>query len=239
MRRRAIASTPRPGAKAELISGDAMIPSRPRAVSRRRAGKPFPILARARAVIEAEAEALRRIPLDAHFEQAVRIIHGCPGKIITTGMGKAGIIARKVASTLCSNGIPAAFVHPGEAAHGDLGILRKGDVILAFSTSGKTREVIEMLELAHHFGIAHIIGITSHPDSAIRKLATVVLNMGIVEEPCPLGLTPTASTTVMLAMGDALSLVVMELKGLTRRQYGLRHHAGYLGHKARQPGAKR
>jgi arabinose-5-phosphate isomerase len=97
-----------------------------------------------------------------------------------------------------------------------------------------------MLELAHHFGVKHIIGITSHPDSDIRKLSTVVLSMGIISEPCPLGLTPSASTTAMLALGDALSLVTMELKGFTRHQYGLRHHAGYLGQKARQtrPAAK-
>ncbi|MCX6935536.1 MAG: SIS domain-containing protein [Verrucomicrobia bacterium] len=196
--------------------------------------KKFSIPCRARAILDAEAAALRNIPLDGSFEKAVRIILRCRGKIITTGMGKAGNIAQKIAGTLCSNGTPAAFVHPGDAAHGDLGILAKGDVIIAFSTSGKTREVIEMLELAHHFGIDHIIGITSHPDSVIRKLSTVVINMGLIHEPCPLTLTPSASTTVMLALGDALSLVAMELKGLTRPQYGLRHHAGYLGQKARQ-----
>lgn len=192
------------------------------------------ILSRARSIIAAEARALEAIPLDANFEKAVDIILKCRGKIITTGMGKAGNIAQKIAGTLCSNGTPAAFVHPGDAAHGDLGILNRNDVIIACSTSGKTREIIEMLELAHHFGIKHIIGITSHPDSAIRKLSTVVINMGIICEPCPLSLTPSASTAVMLALGDALSLVTMELKGLTRRQYGLRHHAGYLGSKARQ-----
>jgi arabinose-5-phosphate isomerase len=197
--------------------------------------KSFSILSRARAIIDAEAEALRNIPLDRNFEKAAGIILRCRGKVITTGMGKAGNIAQKIAGTLCSNGTPAAFVHPGDAAHGDLGILDKGDVIIACSTSGKTREVIEMLELAHHFGIDHIIGITSHPDSTIRKLSTVVINMGTIREPCPLSLTPSASTTVMLALGDALSLVTMELKKFTRQQYGLRHHAGYLGSKARQP----
>jgi arabinose-5-phosphate isomerase len=149
-------------------------------------------------------------------------------------MGKAGMIAKKIAGTFSSTGTPAAFLHPGEAAHGDLGLLDTGDVVLAFSTSGKTREVIEMLELAHHFGIARVIGITSHPDSAIRRLCSIVINMGLITEPCPLGLTPSASTAVMLALGDALSLVVMEKRGFTREQYGLRHHAGYLGQKARQ-----
>jgi arabinose-5-phosphate isomerase len=196
--------------------------------------KNIPILSRARAIIDSEAAALRNVPLDGNFEKAVRILLHCQGKVITTGMGKAGTIAQKIAGTLCSNGTPAAFIHPGDAAHGDLGILSKGDVIIACSTSGKTREVIEMLELAHHFGIDHIIGITSHPDSVIRKLSTVVINMGLIREPCPHNLTPSASTTVMLALGDALSLVTMELKGFTREQYGLRHHAGYLGQKARQ-----
>jgi arabinose-5-phosphate isomerase len=195
-------------------------------------------LKRARAILDAEADALRTVPLDRNFSQAIEILNKCRGKIITTGMGKAGIIAHKTASTLCSTGTPASFLHPGEAAHGDLGLLAPGDVIIAFSTSGKTREIIEMLELAHHFGIDHIIGITSHPDSAIRKLSTVVINMGVIAEPCSLGLTPTASTIAMLALGDALALVLMEKKKFSRIDYGLRHHGGYLGQKARQGGGE-
>lgn len=190
-------------------------------------------ISRARAIIEAEAEAVRNIPLDRYFDDTVTILLECKGKIITTGMGKAGIIAHKMASTLCSTGTPASFLHPGEAAHGDLGLLAEGDVIIAYSTSGKTREIIEMLELAHHFGIDHIIGITSHPDSSIRTLSSVVINMGTIAEPCGLGLTPTASTAAMLALSDALALVVMEKKQFTRTDYGLRHHGGYLGQKAR------
>jgi len=193
------------------------------------------LLSRAREIINAEANALQNIPLDENFVEAVEIIHQCKGKIITTGMGKAGIIAHKTASTLCSTGTPAAFLHPGEAAHGDLGLLAPGDVIIAFSTSGKTREIIEMLELAHHFGIDKIIGITSHPDSVIRTLSNVVINMGEICEPCSLGLTPTASTAAMLALGDALALVLMEMKHFSRSDYGLRHHGGYLGKKAREP----
>lgn len=191
-------------------------------------------LTRARQILEAEAAAVRNVPLDAEFEKAVSTILTCKGKVVTTGMGKAGAVAQKVASTLCSNGTPAAFLHPGDAAHGDLGLLAKGDVIIAFSTSGKTREVLEMLELAHHFGIDTIIGITSHPDSLIREQSNVVINMGEVVEPCHLGLTPSASSTVMLAIGDALSLVVMQQRKFTREQFGLRHHGGYLGEKARQ-----
>lgn len=191
-------------------------------------------LQRAREIIEAEAMALKSIPLDESFEEAVSILFNCKGKIITTGMGKAGHIARKIAGTMCSTGTPASFLHPGEAAHGDLGLLAENDVIVAFSTSGKTREVIEMLELAHHFGIDKIIGITSHPDSTIRSLCNIIINMGEINEPCSLGLTPTSSTTVMLAIGDALALVLMEKKKITRHQYGLRHHGGYLGQKSRQ-----
>lgn len=191
-------------------------------------------LQRAREIIEAEAMALKSIPLDESFEEAVNILFNCKGKIITTGMGKAGHIARKIAGTMCSTGTPASFLHPGEAAHGDLGLLAENDVIVAFSTSGKTREVIEMLELAHHFGIDKIIGVTSHPDSTIRSLCNIIINMGEINEPCSLGLTPTSSTTVMLAIGDALALVLMEKKNFTRHQYGLRHHGGYLGQKARQ-----
>lgn len=191
------------------------------------------IIKRAREILDAEAKAIQAIPLDENFEKAVEILENCTGKIITTGMGKAGNIARKVSGTLCSTGAPSSFLHPGEAAHGDLGILSKGDVILAFSTSGKTREIIEMLELACHFGIDKIICITSHPDSIIRSLATVVINMGEIDEPCPLHLTPTSSTTVQIAIGDALALILMERKKFTREQYGLRHHGGYLGQKAR------
>lgn len=193
------------------------------------------ILQRAREIIEAEANALLNIPIDCSFEEAVSILFKCKGKIITTGMGKAGNIARKIAGTLCSTGTPASFLHPGEAAHGDLGLLAAGDVIIAFSTSGKTREVIEMLELAHHFGIDKIIGITSHPDSEIRSLSNVVINMGEIVEPCVLGLTPSSSTTVMLAIGDALALTLMEKRQFNKEQYGLRHHGGYLGQKSRQP----
>ena len=191
------------------------------------------VLKRAREVIEAESEALQRIPLDCNFEKAIDILYNCKGKIITTGMGKAGNIALKIAGTLCSTGTPAVFLHPGEAAHGDLGLIAPNDVIIAFSTSGKTREVIEMLRLAHHFGIDKIIGITSHPDSAIHNLSNIVINMGHIDEPCSLGLTPTSSTMVMMALGDALSLVLMEKKNFTKEQYGLRHHGGYLGEKAK------
>jgi arabinose-5-phosphate isomerase len=192
------------------------------------------ILSRAREILEAESDAIKKIPLDDNFIKAIDILYKCKGKIITTGMGKAGNIALKTAGTLCSTGSPACFLHPGESAHGDLGLLDSRDVILAFSTSGKTRDVIEMLERAKHLGVKKFICITSHPDSPIRDLCNVIIDMGQITEPCSLGLTPTASTTVMMAIGDTLSLILMEKKKFTKDQFGIRHHGGYLGHKARE-----
>ncbi len=184
-------------------------------------------------VLAREAAAITAVKVTPAFEAAVRALCDCRGKVLTTGMGKAGHVAHKCAATLCSTGTPAAYIHPGEAAHGDLGIVGPEDAIIAFSTSGKTIEIIEMLQLGRHLGLATIIGITSHPDSQLRELADILLDMGVIEEPCPLGLTPSASIAVMLAIGDALALTLMELKGVTRHDYGLRHHGGYLGRKAR------
>jgi arabinose-5-phosphate isomerase len=191
------------------------------------------MLSRAREILAAEAEAIRGIPLNSSFERAVETLYACKGKVVTTGMGKAGNVATKMASTLCSTCTPASFLHPGESAHGDLGLITRNDVIVAFSTSGKTREVLEMLERARRLGIDSIVAITSHSDADIREIADVVVDMGIIEEPCPLGLTPTASTAAMLALSDAMCLVLMEKKGIGREEYGLRHHGGYLGRKAR------
>lgn len=197
------------------------------------------VLNRAHEILRAEIAAIKNIPLDASFEKAVTLLARCSGKVITTGIGKAGNISQKMAGTLCSTGTPACYLHPAEAAHGDLGILAPGDIVLALSTSGKTREVIEMLELSHHLGVKHTIGITSHPDSLIRNQCSVIISMGEIIEPCPLGLTPTASTLVMMAICDALAISVMEAKKFTREQYGLRHHGGYLGQQARQNNQKK
>lgn len=184
-------------------------------------------------VLQEEAAAIASVKVTDSFESAVMLLKNCPGKVITTGIGKAGHVARKFAATLCSTATPADFVHPGEAVHGDLGLVSQNDCIVAFSTSGKSVEVIEMLELSRHLGIHSVIGITSHPDSKLRELSDVVLDMGIIKEPCPLGLTPTASTAVMLAISDAIALTLMELKGVTVQDFGLRHHGGYLGRRAR------
>lgn len=188
---------------------------------------------RIREVLDAEAAAISAIEVTPGFERAIRTIFDSQGKIITTGIGKAGHIAHKFAATLCSTGTPAAFMHPAEAAHGDLGLVGQDDVLVAFSTSGKTREVLEMLELGRHLGLAHIIGITSHPDSELREIADIIVDMGPIQEPCRLGLTPTSSVAVMLAISDAIAMVLMDMRELTKHDYGLRHHGGYLGRKAR------
>lgn len=205
----------------------ALLPGQPRET------RNMQIKERMRAVLAAEAAAISRVTIDDQFEQAVLCLRDCRGKVLTTGIGKAGHIARKFAATLCSTATPADFIHPAEAAHGDLGVVARDDVLIAFSTSGKSREVLEILELARHLGVATVIGVTSHPDSELRALADMVLDMGVIEEPCPLGLTPSASMAVMLAISDAIALALLEAKGVTREDYGLRHHGGYLGRKAR------
>ena len=189
---------------------------------------------RMQAVLRAEAEAINAIDVSRYFIAAVEVMVDCKGKILTTGIGKAGHIAKKFAATLCSTASPADFIHPAEAAHGDLGLVGPNDVMIAFSTSGKSREVIEILEMSRHLGVTTIIGVTSHPDSELRDYSDLVLDMGTIAEPCPLGLTPSASMAVMLAISDAIALALMEQKGVTREDYGLRHHGGYLGKAARK-----
>ncbi|HCC42997.1 MAG TPA: capsule biosynthesis protein [Gammaproteobacteria bacterium] len=194
------------------------------------------IQARMRDIIAKEAAAIEAIEVNDEFEKAADILMNCPGKIVATGMGKAGYIAHKFAATLSSTGTPAFFVHPAEAGHGDLGMLSNGDCIVAFSTSGKSIEVIEMLQIAKNLGTDKVIGITSHIDSILREYADVILDMGPdIEEPCPLNLAPSATIAVMLAISDALALTLMELKNFTAADYHARHHRGYLGTKSRQP----
>ena len=192
------------------------------------------VLQRIQHVLNAEARAIQSVEVSSDFAAAVSMLETCPGKVVATGMGKAGIIANKFAVTLCSTGTPAVYLHPGEAAHGDLGVIAEGDCIVAFSNSGKTREVIEMLDLARHIGLGKVIGITSHRDSELRNRSDIILEMGEMTEPCPLGLTPSSSIAVMNAIGDAITLALMEVKGVTKREYGLRHHGGYLGRVARE-----
>ncbi len=195
-------------------------------------------LVRARTVLEVEAEAIRAIPLNDNFLRAVELLRKCKGKVITTGMGKVGIIAAKLATTLSSTGTPACFLHPGEAAHGDLGLVSKNDVMITFSNSGKTREVIETIARAKKLNGMHLIAITGHPNSPIGRQSDVTLSIGAVQEPCPLGLTPSASTTAMLALSDALALVLMQKKNFTKADYAKFHHGGYLGKRARKEAEK-
>lgn len=181
-------------------------------------------------IIEKEAEAINNINVTDDFEQALNLLLTCPGKVITTGIGKAGYVANKFSATLSSTGTPAFFIHPAEAGHGDLGMVDPDDTIIAFSTSGKSIEVIEMLQNARHLGVSRVIGVTSHADSPLRGLSELILDMGSdIVEPCPLKVTPSASIAVMQAIGDALALTLMELKGFTTHDYGMRHHKGYLG----------
>ncbi len=188
---------------------------------------------RVREIFAQEAQAISSIPVTDDFERAVYLLKDCNGKVLTTGMGKAGHIASKFSATLCSTGTPASFLHPGEAAHGDLGLIEENDAIVAFSTSGKTREVLDMLVAGRELGLHTVISITSHPDTQLRELSDVVIDMGVIKESCRLDLTPTSSMAVMLAISDALALLLMELKEFSREDYGKRHHGGYLGKKAR------
>lgn len=182
------------------------------------------------AIIQKEADAISNISVTDAFEDAVNALLNCKGRIVTTGIGKAGYIANKFASTLASTGTPAFFIHPAEAGHGDMGMITENDSIVAFSTSGKSNEVIEMLQIAQSLGIDSVVGITSHTESPLRDLSKIILDMGPdIEEPCPINVTPSATTAVMLAISDAIALTLMELKGFTKEDYGKRHHKGYLG----------
>ena len=175
---------------------------------------------RMQAVLQAEAAAIAAINVTDEFAKAVEVMRDCQGKILTTGIGKAGHIAKKFAATLCSTATPADFIHPAEAAHGDLGLVGDNDVMIAFSTSGKSTEVIEILEFSRHLGVATIIGVTSHPESDLRNLSDFVLDMGVIEEPCPIGLTPSASMAVMLAISDAIALALRtDTPIFVRRQF--------------------
>ncbi|HCE1882532.1 SIS domain-containing protein [Vibrio parahaemolyticus] len=191
------------------------------------------IIERVNYVLKEEAKAIQSVSVGGSYEDVVKLISKCPSKIVTTGIGKAGHIAHKFSATLSSTGTPSVFLHPAEAAHGDLGVVSPSDILIAFSTSGKSREVIEILELARHLGVTHIIGVTFHPDSELRQHCEHILDMGVHKEACPLDLTPTTTIAVMLAISDAIAISVMEVNGFTKEEYGLRHHGGYLGRKAR------
>lgn len=195
-----------------------------------------------RQIFEKEASAIRNIPVSDSFMKAVEIIydhiHAKNGKLVTSGMGKAGEIANNIATTFSSTGTPSVFLHPSEAQHGDLGILQKNDVILAVSNSGKTREIIELIELKNSlFPDIPVIVITGNPESPLAQMAHCSILTGAPPEVCPLGLTPTTSTTVFTVIGDALVVLMMEKIGFRAEDYALRHHGGYLGVKSREKSA--
>jgi arabinose-5-phosphate isomerase len=181
------------------------------------------------AIFKAESEAIDQIPMSKGLIDAVQALLECEGKVFTTGIGKAGYIAKKAASTFCTTGTAAVFLHPGDAPHGDVGAITKGDILICLSNSGKNREVVELLHFCRRLGLKHAIAITANPDSPLAKECEMVIELGKIKEPCPLGLTPTASTAAMLAICDALALVAMEERGFSKEDFALRHHGGYLG----------
>lgn len=190
-------------------------------------------------IIQLEVEAIQNIPINDSFESAVDIIkyqvHDLGGKVVVSGMGKAGQIGINIAQTLCSTGTPAVYLHPSEAQHGDLGILCKHDVLILLSNSGKTREISELIMLSRILQPkVKVISITGKIDSPLAIQSDVVLHTGDSEEICPLGLTPTISTTLMTVIGDIIVVELMKKIGFTKSEYSKRHHSGYLGQKSKE-----
>jgi len=183
--------------------------------------------------IEAEAVAALASRLDESFDRAVDLLAECTGRVVLTGMGKSGLVARKIAATLSSTGTPAFFLHPAEALHGDLGMLVAGDTVIAVSNSGATAELTELLDWIKRLGIK-LITLTGAPDSPLGQASDVVLDTGIEREACPLGLAPTASTAAAMAMGDALALALIERRGFGEQDFARLHPAGRLGRRLRR-----
>ena len=184
----------------------------------------------ARKVLRIEAAAILGLVdrINGDFEQAVQLLYDCKGRVIVTGMGKSGLICRKIAATLSSTGTSAWFLHPAEAIHGDLGAIRNDDVVVALSHSGETDELIRLLESIRRIG-ARLIAITGNPGSTLARAADVTLNCGIAKEACPMNLVPTASTTAALALGDALAMTLLVRKGFREDQFASLHPGGKIG----------
>lgn len=192
-----------------------------------------------RSIFALEASAINNIPVSDCFERAIdlihRQVHQKSGKLVTSGMGKAGQIAHNIATTFSSTGTPAAYLHPSEAQHGDLGVLQQNDVLLVISNSGKTREIIELIDLKNNlYPAIPLIVITGNADSLLAERADCCILTGNPAEVCTLGLTPTTSTTVMTVIGDALVVLLMEKIGFNAVDYSKRHHGGYLGSLSRK-----
>ncbi|MFT4732219.1 MAG: arabinose-5-phosphate isomerase [Gammaproteobacteria bacterium] len=186
----------------------------------------------AKTVFQNEIEALQKLQcsLNDSFNQACELMLNCTGKVVVCGMGKSGHIGNKIASTLASTGTPAFFMHPGEANHGDLGMLAKGDVLIGISNSGETNELIGLLPVVKRLGVP-VIGITNNPNSTLAKFSDVALDINVEKEACSLGLAPTTSTTATLVLGDALAVALLEAKGFTANDFALSHPGGSLGRK--------
>ncbi|MGJ0429484.1 KpsF/GutQ family sugar-phosphate isomerase [Methylobacter sp.] len=182
------------------------------------------------AVIQVENRAIAALTeqINDDFVAACKLMFNCTGRVVVTGMGKSGHIAGKIAATLASTGTPAFFVHPGEASHGDLGMITRQDVVLALSNSGETGEVLTILPIIKRLGVP-LIAMTGNPASTMAKFATVHIHVGVEQEACPLGLAPTSSTTAALVMGDALAVSLLEARGFTRDDFALSHPGGSLG----------
>jgi arabinose-5-phosphate isomerase len=191
------------------------------------------VLGLAERVLRLEAAGILELcsRLDDRFIMAVELIHGCAGRVIVTGMGKSGLVGRKIAATLASTGTPAYFLHPAEGVHGDIGMVARGDVVMALSNSGETDEVLAVLPTIKRLGIPLIL-LTGMPASTLARQADVVLDAGVREEACPMNLAPTSSTTAALAMGDALAMALLDLRGLRPEDYAALHPRGSLGWKA-------
>ena len=197
------------------------------------------MIKRLKNIIELESAAITNIPVDINMVDAITLIlkqcHSLKGKLVCSGMGKAGQIASNMSTTFSSTGTPSVYLHPSEAQHGDLGILQENDILLLISNSGKTREIEELIYLAKNlYPQTKIIGITRNADSPLAEQSDVTLLTGETVEVCPLGMAPTTSTTVMTVIGDLLVCGVMESIGFTKAEYAKRHHGGYLGVKSKE-----
>ncbi len=189
----------------------------------------------AKRVLRVESEAIAGLieRLDARFEKAVELLHACKGRVVVTGLGKSGLVGRKIAATFASTGTPALFLHTGEALHGDLGMLTAGDVMLAISTSGETAELIELLETVKRLGVP-LLALTANPKSTLAQASNIVLDIAVKEEACSLNLAPTASTAAAMAMGDALAIALLERRGFKEEDFAALHPGGRLGNKLRR-----
>lgn len=184
----------------------------------------------AKEVLDIEAKSILHLKnnIGEEFDKAIDILYNCKGRVIVTGMGKSGLIGKKIAATMSSTGTPTYFLHPAESTHGDSGVITRNDVIIAISNSGETQELLNLLPLIKRFG-CEMIGMTGNLNSTLSKTSEVVLDISVEREACPLGKAPTASTTATLAMGDALAVCLMEKKGFTKEDFLLFHPSGKLG----------